>query len=113
MRPTKEVKTLECELTDDEKLAYLKELGEKISHRNGLEAQKKSYTTQINAEIATDDARIAALGEKAYSGKEYRDVECKIDYDFERGERSWMRTDTFEVVKTDIIPEEYMQESAL
>lgn len=113
MRPTKEERTLECILTDAEKLKYSKELGEKISHCNQLEASKKSYVTQINGEILTDEARIAILAEKVYSGREYRNVECDIIYDFERGERTWVRRDTGEIVKQDIIPEELMQEELI
>jgi hypothetical protein len=38
---------------------------------------------------------------------------CKISYDFVNKERKWIRKDTFETVKTDIIPEEDLQEEAI
>jgi hypothetical protein len=37
-------------------------------------------------------------------------VSCRIIYDFDNKEKSWIRDDTGEIVKTDIITESEMQE---
>lgn len=109
-RQKKDIKTLECVLTDSEIISYSKELGDRISERNRLEATKKSYMTQIGAEIASVNARISTLAEKVYSGREYREIECRITYDFETKTKSWWRIDTGEHIKDDIIPESELQE---
>lgn len=110
MRKDKESLNLECVLTDSEVLTYSRTMAEEISRKQHMENQKASYTKQMTAEIATHEAKIAVLSEKVKNGKEWRDVECRVIYDWDNKTRAWIRNDTGEIAKTDIIPEEDLQE---
>ena len=109
-RPTKESFSLKCVLTEAEKLKYGAEMSEAVANLQRKEEELKSVSTQFKAEIASFEARIAALAEKIRSGSEYREVVCEITYDFKKKIRTWTRTDTKEKYKDDIIPERMLQE---
>jgi hypothetical protein len=114
MRPTKDTMTLACVLTDAERLTYSLQMAEALQSLEETEKRKKEYTAQINADIEKFEARSHEIGHKLTSGKEFRTVECKIEYDFEEKTRRWIRLDTFEEAHQDIIPEEmYQEEMAL
>ena len=72
-------------------------------HLKRLQHRKK-------AEIQESDGVIARLSEAINNGYEYRDVECRIAYDFQAKIKTWYRTDTGEVEKQDIISEGELQE---
>lgn len=110
MRKTKESLHLECALTNEEKLKYSKELSESVSKKARAEEGLKSFQTQKKAEIAGCDANINRLAEILNVGKEYRMVECTIEYDFTTKEKTWVRKDTGEIAQTDIIPGRELQE---
>jgi len=112
MRKTKEKLTLECILTDQEKLVYSKQLAENLSKKQRAEDTLKSFKTQKTAEITGLDAEINLKVDKINSGREYRDVECAIFWDWDRKVKVWTRTDTGEVAKEDIIEEHEWQEEA-
>ena len=101
---------LQCILTDEEKLRYGEELSHHISQLKQSEDSLKSFKAQVNGEIETHQAQINVLSEKIGSGKEFRPVECRVDYDFDAKKRYWIRTDTGEVIKEDVIPEADLQE---
>jgi len=63
---------------------------------------KTSYNTPM--------AGAHEIGHKLTSGKEYREVECLIEYDWKEKARRWIRKDTGEEAKQDIIPEDLLQE---
>lgn len=113
MRQEKDILHLECVLTDKEKLAYSKELSEAVSKKTRAEESLKSFQTQMRAEITGNEAKINLLAEKLNTGKEYREIDCEINYDFEKKEKTWVRLDTGEIVKTRAIPEEEMQEEMI
>ena len=110
MRKENEDLHLECILTDQEKLDYSKELAENISKKARSEESLKSFQTQMKAEIASCDAKINLMAEKLNTGKEYRMVDCKIEYRFKTNTKIWTRLDTMETLKECAIPAEEMQE---
>jgi hypothetical protein len=109
-KPKNETLTLECQLTDKEKLGYSKELGEALSKKNRAEDSLKSFQTQAKSDIAGLEAKINSLADKINTGREYRSVECEVIMDFEKKEKIWTRKDTGEIAKTDIISEHELQE---
>lgn len=111
-RETKCTRSLECKLTDSEKLSYAKEMSERIGKKSASEDQLKAATTQIKADIAGHDARIQAIASKLTSGTEYRDVECEIRYDWKKKIKEIIRKDTGEIIHADIIPDKDLQEGA-
>jgi hypothetical protein len=106
----KETLVLECILTDKEKLAYSKDLGDSLSQMKRGEEKLKSFQTQAKAELAGLDAKINSLADKVNTGREHRDVECEVVLDFKNKEKVWTRTDTGEIAKSDIITEKELQE---
>ena len=112
MRKTREKLNLECVLTDQEKLAYSKQFAENHSKKQRAEDALKSFTTQKKAEIAGLEAQVNLMADKINTGREYREVECSIMWDWDRKVKEWTRTDTFEVCKEDIISEYELQEEA-
>lgn len=110
MRPMKETLTLPCILTDAEKIEYGLQQSIALQSKEQAEDKKKEFDSQIKADIEKHDARAREIGHKLTSGKEYRQVECDILYDFEQKNRIWIRKDNGEEAKKDIIPEEMLQE---
>ena len=96
--------------TDEEKLKYSKDLGEHLSEKRQQEDSLRSYQTQAKAEIASHDAQINLLADKINTGREYRDVECRIEYNWDKKTREWYRLDTGVMCREDIILEEDLQE---
>lgn len=78
MRKKNETFTLECILTDPEKLQYSKQMSEAVSTKARQEENLKSVRTQIKAEITACEEKINSLADKINTGKEYRPVECEI-----------------------------------
>jgi hypothetical protein len=74
------------------------------------EGRKQSFNSSIKAEIESHEARAHEIGNKLTTGKEYRDIECRIDRNWETKTRRWIRLDTGEIAREDIIPEHELQE---
>ena len=110
MRDSKRSINLECILTEQEKLKYAKEMSEHVSKKHRVEDNLKSVSTQLKSEIASHEGSINSLAEKLNSGREYRMVECNVEYDFKKGVKTIIRTDTGEIAKVEEISEEERQE---
>ncbi len=110
MRINNEKLMLPCALTNDEKLSYGLEMATEQQRVLEAEGRKQSFNSSIKAEIETHEARAHEIGNKLTSGKEYRDVECTIERDWDAKTRRWIRSDTGEIAKEDIIPESEIQE---
>ena len=110
MRLKKQSLSLQCVLTDAEKLTCSQIQNQAWEQKTNAEADLKSFSTQKKAEIANADAIISLQYQKISTGKECRIVECEVKYDFQEKTRTWVRLDTGEIAKQDIIPEEDIQE---
>jgi hypothetical protein len=110
MRIEKEKMLLPCELTDDQKIKYGVDMATEWDRVSEAEGKKQAFNSAIKAEIEEHESRAKAIGIKLTSGKEYRDIECVIKRNWEEKARVWIRTDTLEAVKQDIIPEFELQE---
>lgn len=103
---------VECLLTDQEKLVYSKSLGENITLRSRAEEGLKSFSTQKKAEIAGYEASINLLADKINTGREYRDVECDIQFDLDEKLKTWVRKDTGEHAKVEKMTDEEIEEQS-
>lgn len=103
---------LECTLSDAEKLIYSKDLGENITFKVRAEESLKSFSIQKKAEITGHDAKINLLVNKINTGREYREVECEIKFDWEEKLKSWVRKDTGEVAQVHNMTEDEIEEHA-
>lgn len=110
MRPDKCEVELECVLTDKEKLVYGKELAQNLNKVVELEGQLSRFKDSIKGEMTTCETKASALSRKLETGKEFRMVACRIERDWKAKTRRWIRQDTLEVAKEDIIPEHELQE---
>lgn len=110
MRKEKEKLNCKVILTNEEMLNYGKAVAainsKKVLTENGM----KTFVAQKKAEIAECEATISRLSEIVNNGYEYREVECRIHYDWESKTKTWFRADTGEIEKTSIISESEMQE---
>jgi len=114
MRKEKEVRSLECILTQEEIANLGKELASIHSEKCRSEARLKSFATQCKADIAACDAKIQSISERVNTGKEFRDVPCNITYDWARRVKQFWRQDTGEIIGEGRITEdEYQEEMAL
>ena len=110
MRKEKDVLTLQCILTDEEKESYSSKLAQAVSDKRRKDCEMENYRTQHKAEITQFENAIVLYAEKVNTGKEFRPIECSIVYDFEEKTKTWFRKDTGEFAKDDIIPESELQE---
>ncbi len=109
-RLEKETIKLSCILTDPERIKYSQQLAEAIQERGREEDDLKSYKSSAKFRQDSIDGRVNDLTTKISTGKEFRDVECEIVWDFKKREKTWKRKDAKEVVRTARITDEELQE---
>ena len=100
---------LECVLTDQEKLFYSKDLTEHIEGKKGSEDALKSFKSQMKSEIDGHIAAINLLSNKIGTGKEYRVVDIEIHFDYNTRTKTYIRTDSGQVYKTETIRQDELQ----
>lgn len=110
MREKKTSLYLECVLTEEEMRSYSKQMADSFSKKCRVEDSLKAIKKQMDSEIAGHEARMNLCAERVNSGKEYRDVMCEVFYDWHLKEKRYVRLDTGEIAKTDIITEKELQE---
>jgi hypothetical protein len=110
MRQVKETLSVKCFLTDEEKLKYGSEQSAANTKRHRLEDELKSFKKQKDSEIAQCEASENLNAKRVNNGYEYRGIVCDIIYEFDKKLKMWIRPDTGEIVKEDIINEDELQE---
>lgn len=104
-------KDLKCELTQEELLAYSRQLANNQQDKNEAESGKKSVVADYNDRIARLNAEIQILSRKVANGYEHRPIACRWQYHWENNTKVLLRKDTLEIVETAAItPEERQQE---
>jgi hypothetical protein len=97
---TKTTKYLRYIINDEQKRIIAQSMAESLKAISQLEANLKSVSTQLRAEIARHRATLLENSEKYRSGFEMKNVECRIEKDFNAGIVSVFRTDTFEAIES-------------
>lgn len=101
---------LEVRLTEKELKAASKELAEALNKKNSIENDLETYKAQKKAEVTAQDAIIQKNMSLVNSEKEFRLVECRLEYDFDKkGIKSYFRLDNGELVRTEQITNEERQ----
>lgn len=103
MKTHNTTQTLRCKMNAEELAIRAKELSEKIVQRNGLENELGTISAKFKTDIKLLDANVRLLADKVHTGHEDRLVDVSIEYDFEKGVKSFIRKDTGEIFKTDTI----------
>lgn len=94
------IRTLACDLTDDEVNDYAREVADLCLQVSDLEAEKASHAKHIKGRIDGLSADISDLSRKVKRRKEDRDVDCVWVYDWTNNVKQLERTDTREIIET-------------
>ena len=94
-----------CDLTDEDIVERSEEQNQLLYEVAQLEAKRRD----IGQQIKPKNERVDELMYIIRNRKEKRDVECIWSYDWARGVKSGVRTDTGEVIETDTIKDHEKQ----
>lgn len=101
MKNNRTNETLVCELTDTERREHGIALATTLGDMESLEAEKKSTADHYKDRLAGMQARADDLSRKVRDGKEWRDVECIVEFGQpDREHKQIIRLDTGETVRT-------------
>ena len=110
-RQTRAVETLPCKLTTEELLQKGVAIADAHAKMAELEKELDGIKKHFKAEIETCEKDIQKLGTQLQTGKEYREVECSITYDFDDKKiKTYIRKDTGEIVHEYPVSESDLQE---
>jgi len=110
-RPTRSVETIPCKLTVKEIIAKSQEQQSHLAKINELEKEAKGMAKYYKGEIEKAEKSVIFLSDQISTGREYREVECSITYDFDsKKEKVYRRVDTGETVRVVPISEFELQE---
>ena len=110
MRLTKCKMHLECKLTQSEYLDRCKKMADAMNMLDREEDKLATSTSLIKASIKQYEGEVRKLRAVVQSASEMRDVDCKIEYCWDRKEKETIRLDTGEIVRVDTIDEHDLQE---
>ena len=103
-------KTLTCVLADDEIQKLGEDVAAKIGEKDEAEDSMKSSAAHWKDKITAIQAEIRIMVRKITTHKEDRLVECDWEYLYDAGVKKLWRLDTHEVIATEKIPQDEMQE---
>ena len=89
-----EMHRLECELTEKE----LQQYGEDLAHRLIDISELIKERARINGKIKPIEQEVEQLCTKIDTKKEVREIVCDWHFDWDKGKKWLIRTDTYEVV---------------
>lgn len=89
-------RSLPCRLTDDELMKAGSDLATVVEDITNEESRQTDQKTQMKAKLTELDARRSQLAIKVRRREEFREVEVEIDFDYQRGMITEIRTDTGE-----------------
>lgn len=103
MKTHNTTQTLRCKMNAEELAIRAKELSEKLVQKTGLENELAVVSTKFKTDIKLLESSVRLLADKVHTGYEDRLVDVSIEYDFDKGVKSFVRKDTGEIFKTDAI----------
>lgn len=93
---------LYCELSDEEKAESAHALAEKVREYNELKDEAKGVADEYRDRLKAMDTVIRQTAKIVETGQEERPVIVALDYHQpEQGKKTYIRQDTFEVVKVE------------
>lgn len=93
-----EMKSLPVDLTETERIQYARQLAQEFAKYDMIEADKKDATARLGKMLKEQRALLDDLTERVNTGKEFREVECEILFDFQRRLVETYRNDTRQLV---------------
>jgi hypothetical protein len=109
-RPVRSVEVLPCILTDEEKITKAQEMCNAHQKIDELELDLEGIKKQFKSDIEKLEKVALDLRQQVSTGKQYKDVECSIVWDFDEKKKVYVRNDTGEVVRETPISEHELQE---
>lgn len=113
MRQTTKKVYLECKLTTEELKDCAKKLAEAIHRKTRIENSLESFKAEKKAEMQSCDGEISLMSEKVNSEKEFRDIDCTVDFNFKTGKKTITRKDTGDCFRVEDISDGERQEELL
>lgn len=104
-------KELPVQLNQDELMEKGRELAKLQQDKVAQEEQAKSAAATFKDRVQSAQTSINMLSRDISNGYEYRQVECRWEYDWVGSKKVLVRQDTFETVKTELITQSDRQES--
>lgn len=102
---------LEVRLTEKELKTASKELAEALSKRGAIENELETFKAQKKAEVTAIEAVIQKNTNLVNAEKEFRLVECRVEYDFDKtGKKTYYRLDNGDQVHSEAITNEERQQ---
>lgn len=98
MKIVKITKTLPVKLTQDEMVNMSKDLARENQDLGQVEDKKKDVVADFAAQTKKHEANISRLSRMVSTETEYRDVDCVWDFDYKKGNKVLIRTDTKEKI---------------
>jgi len=90
---------LKCLLTEAEMKKEAEKMAYCFSQLSELEATLKSAKKRIESDIARVEAELSLSVEKYRSGFEMKNIDCRVDKDFQTNTVRVIRLDTFETIR--------------
>jgi len=87
-----------------------REMARAAQDRDAAEANKKAAAAAYTDKIKTADVQIQSLARKISTGKEFREVECAWNYDWNGGRKFLIRQDTFDQIDVRSITDDERQQ---
>jgi hypothetical protein len=97
------VEELPCQLTGDEVIERSQKLAGLHQQQLEIEDKKKQAVNEFGARLKKVGGEIHYLSNIITSGKEARNVKCRLDYFWAEGKKILVRLDTREVVSEEVI----------
>lgn len=101
---------LEVRLTEEELKGFGKQIAGAIAKRTRIENELEDFKSQKKAELTAVESIITQCSQLLNSEKEFRLVECKVEFDWKgKGTKTTTRMDTGEVIRSEGISNEERQ----
>lgn len=103
MRLKEITKAVEVEISESEKMTYARMMAEARNERDETAATAKRVAKGYKETIEAIEEKMACLGKAILTGKEDRPMRCIWEADFRIGTKQLIRTDTFEVIASEVL----------
>lgn len=102
-KPVTAIKQGRYDFNDEEKRSIAVKLSEAVRKHDEIDAEKKASAKQFTLRIEENDKAIRDLAHLYKQGHEYRDYECEVVFDYEHGEKRYVRIDDGAVLERGLI----------
>lgn len=100
---------VEVKLSDAELRDASKKLADAVQRKGQVESKLETLRTQIKAEIAELEAHIMKNTSLVANEREFRNLDCRVEFDWKKGEKTIARADNGEILATERITDDERQ----